>query len=77
MLPALVTGVVSRSAFDHPLSRRRAPERERQRFASMLQLAIPAYQRATVGVRFAPPLLARAGVHDAVFAAMRALLLDA
>ena len=74
VLPALVSGVVSRAAFDHPLSRRRTPQRERQRFASMLQLAFPPLQRVTVGVRFGAPLMSGAGLHDAALASMRALM---
>jgi acyltransferase-like protein len=77
VLPALVSGVVSRAAFDHPLARRRAPQRERQRFASMLQLALPLLQRVTVGVRFGTPLSSGAGLHDATLASMRALMSQA
>lgn len=74
VLPAVVSGVVSKAAFENPLARRRAPEREQQRFASLLQLAFPPYQRVLVEVRFAPALAVASGVHAAVLDAMRGLM---
>ncbi len=75
ILPALVSGAVSRSAFDHPLARRRSADRERQRLASLLQLALPAYQHQQVAVRFGPPIAAATpGLHGALLAAMTALM---
>ena len=74
VLPTVVSGVVSRAAFDHPLARRRAPAREQQRFASLLQLAFPAYQRVTVDVRFALAMDATRGIRAGVIDAMRALM---
>jgi 1-acyl-sn-glycerol-3-phosphate acyltransferase len=75
IVPALVSGAVSRSAFDHPLARRRSPDRERQRLASLLQLAVPAYQHQPVVVRFGAPIAAATpDVHGAVLAAMTGLM---
>jgi 1-acyl-sn-glycerol-3-phosphate acyltransferase len=75
IVPALVSGAVSRAAFDHPLARRRAPQKERQRFASLLQLALPAYQHDPVAVRFGAPIAAATPrVNETVDAAMRALM---
>src|SRR5439155_300469 len=45
VVPAAVRGVVSRSAFDHPLAKRRAVLKERQRMATLLQVALPVLQR--------------------------------
>ncbi|HUQ41370.1 MAG TPA: 1-acyl-sn-glycerol-3-phosphate acyltransferase [Candidatus Limnocylindrales bacterium] len=47
IVPAVVSGAVSRGAFEHPLAKRRSSARERQRLASLLQLALPAFQRRT------------------------------
>jgi 1-acyl-sn-glycerol-3-phosphate acyltransferase len=75
ILPAVVSGAVSQSAFDHPLARRRSPARERQRLASLLQLAVPAFQHQPVSVRFGRPISASAeGVQRRVFAAMSELM---
>lgn len=74
VVPAVVSGAVSAAAFAHPLARRRAPLRERQRMASLLQLALPAYQRAAVSVRFGRARSASASVYDDVVDAMRALI---
>ena len=76
VVPAAVRGVVSRSAFDHPLARRRAPVKERQRVATLLQLALPAYRSDRVRITFGRPI-ASAGtndVHAAVVDAMDALI---
>jgi 1-acyl-sn-glycerol-3-phosphate acyltransferase len=78
VLPALVHGAVSRSAFDHPLVRRRVPARERQRLASLLQLALRGYQRHRVSIRFGAPIAGGTrDVHGAVLDAMRGLMADA
>lgn len=75
IVPALVRGAVSRAAFDHRLARRRAPARERQRFASLLQLALPGYQRELVSVTFGAAVSASsAGVQDSVIAGMARML---
>jgi hypothetical protein len=76
VVPAAVHGVVSRSAFDHPLARRRVVLKERQRVATVLQLALPAYRSDRVRITFGPPI-ASAGtrdVHAAVLKAMQTLL---
>ena len=75
VVPAAVRGVVSRSAFDHPLAKRRAVLKERQRMATLLQVALPGYQTSRVSVRFGAPIAgASRDVHAAVIDAMRALI---
>lgn len=75
IVPALVRGAVSRAAFDHRLARRRAPARERQRFASLLQLALPGYQRELVSVTFGAAVSgSSAGVQDSVIAGIARML---
>jgi hypothetical protein len=78
VIPAAVHGVVSRSAFDHPLARRRDVLKERQRMATLLQLARPAYRGQRVSVSFGWPILGgTCDVHAAVLDAMRALIGEA
>jgi 1-acyl-sn-glycerol-3-phosphate acyltransferase len=76
VVPAAVSGVVSRSAFDHPLAKRRVVPKERQRMATLLQLALPAYQADRVSIRFGPPIVPRVGfdVHAAMLEEMQALI---
>ena len=76
VVPAAVRGVVSRSAFDHPLARRRAPVKERQRVATVLQIALPAYRSDRVRITFGPPIASTGtrDVHAAVLEAMRVLI---
>lgn len=76
VVPAAVRGVVSRSAFDHPLARRHSVLKERQRMATLLQLALPAYQANRVSISFGVPIAAFGthDVHAAVIDAMRALI---
>jgi len=76
VVPAAVRGVVSPSAFDHPLARRREPVKERQRVASLLQLALPAYRSHRVRITFGAPIVAArtTDVHAAVVDAMNALI---
>jgi 1-acyl-sn-glycerol-3-phosphate acyltransferase len=75
ILPAVVSGAVSQLAFENPLARRRSPLRERQRLASLLQLAVPAYQRHQVAVRFGESIAASTpGLHQRVIAAMTGLM---
>jgi 1-acyl-sn-glycerol-3-phosphate acyltransferase len=76
VVPAAISGVVSRSAFDHPLAKRRGAAKERQRMATLLQLALPAYRANRVSIRFGAPIVPRVGydVHTAVIDAMRALI---
>ncbi len=79
VIPAAVHGVVSSSAFDHPLARRRGALKERQRMATLLQLALPAYRANRVRVTFGAPI-AHGGtrdVHAAVLDAMHALIVTA
>ncbi len=76
VVPAAIHGVVSRSAFDHPLAKRRGALKERQRMASLLQLALPTYQADRVRIAFGVPIAA-SGTPDvlaAVLTAMHALI---
>jgi 1-acyl-sn-glycerol-3-phosphate acyltransferase len=75
VIPAVVRGVVSRSAFDHPLAKRRGGLRERQRMATLLQLARPAYRANRVSIRFGLPIAGGTyELHAAVIDTMRALI---
>jgi 1-acyl-sn-glycerol-3-phosphate acyltransferase len=76
VVPALVSGVVSRSAFDHPLARRRSAPKERQRMATLLQLALPVYRANRVSITFGAPIAPRirCDVHMAVIEAMHELI---
>jgi len=75
VVPAAVRGVVSRSAFDHPLAKRRGVPKERQRMATLLQLAFSRYQANSVTIRFGQPIRGDTrGVHAAVIDAMHALI---
>jgi len=76
VIPAAIRGVVSRSAFDHPAAKRRGVLKERQRVATMLQIALPAYQAGRVNVRFGAPIAPWIGydLYAAVIDAMRALI---
>jgi len=76
VLPAAVRGVVSRSAFDHPLARRRVVLQERQRMATLLQLALPAYRANRVSISFGLPIVPRAtrDVQAAVIDSMHELI---
>src|SRR5206468_1706709 len=75
VLPAAIRAVVSRSAFDHPLAKRRGVLKERQRMATLLQIALPLYRANRVSISFGAPIAAGAcDVHAAVIDAMRALI---
>jgi 1-acyl-sn-glycerol-3-phosphate acyltransferase len=76
VIPAAISGVVSRFAFDHPLAKRRGVLQERQRMATLLQLALPAYKPRRVSVSFGVPIAPCVGrdVHAAVIDAMHALI---
>jgi 1-acyl-sn-glycerol-3-phosphate acyltransferase len=76
VVPAAVRGVVSRSAFDHPLARRLGVLKDRQRMATLLQLVLPAYRGNRVGVSFGLPIDASGArdVHAAVIDSMHALI---
>jgi 1-acyl-sn-glycerol-3-phosphate acyltransferase len=76
VVPAAIRGVVSRSAFDHPLAKRRGVLKERQRMATLLQLALPTYRVNCVSISFGAPIVPSIGydVHAAVIDAMRALI---
>jgi len=75
VVPAVVSGVVSHTAFDHPLARRREVLKERQRMATLLQFALPAYRANPVRVSFGEPIAGGTrDLHAAVIEAMRALI---
>src|SRR5438067_1267901 len=76
VMPAAVRGVVSRAAFDHPLARHRVILRDRQRMATLLQLALPAYQGNRVSISFGLPIAGRGpyDVQAAVIDSMHALI---
>jgi 1-acyl-sn-glycerol-3-phosphate acyltransferase len=56
IVPAIVRGVVCASARKHPITRLRKAEKERERFAALLQVVIPAYRNVTVSVTFGPAI---------------------
>lgn len=75
VVPAAISGVVSRSAFDHRLARRRGVLKERQRMATLLQFVLPAYRANRVSISFGLPIAGGTrDLHDAVVDAMRALI---
>ena len=75
ILPALVRGAISSSAYNHPVARRRHTLKERQRMASLLQLAMPSFRRGRVSITFGAPIRVTAGdVHASVLAAVRGLM---
>ena len=78
VVPAAIRGVVSRAAFDHPLARRRDPLKERQRMATLLQIAVPGYRLNRVGISFGAPLSPSStrDLHAAVIDSMRALIAE-
>jgi len=76
VVPAAIRGVVSRSAFDHLLARRRGAPKDRQRMATLLQLAFPAHRPDRVSVSFGAPIAPCVGrdVHATVIDAMREMI---
>ncbi|MSP14790.1 MAG: 1-acyl-sn-glycerol-3-phosphate acyltransferase [Chloroflexi bacterium] len=58
IVPAIVSGVLSPAAHNHPLTRLRSAQKDRERLGATLQIAIPAFQAVTVRVALGPPLLA-------------------
>ena len=76
VVPVAISGVVSRSAFDHPLAKRRGVPKERQRMATLLQLVLPAYRANRVTISFGTPIAPCVGrdVYEAVIGAMRELI---
>jgi 1-acyl-sn-glycerol-3-phosphate acyltransferase len=59
VVPALVSGVLSRRALRHPVSRLRPPGPKRELLAAMLQVAVPTVNDATLRVQFGAPFSAR------------------
>jgi hypothetical protein len=75
VIPAAVRGVVSLSAFDHALARRRGALKERQRMATLLQVALPAYRADPVSISFGAPIAGgTCDLHALVIDAIRALI---
>ncbi len=76
VVPAAIHGAVSRSAFDHPLAKRRGALSERQRMASLIQLTLPAYQADRVRITFGAPIepSRTPDILAAVLTAMHALI---
>ena len=75
IVPAAISGVVSRSAFDHRLARHRDLLKERQRMATLLQIAFPRYRANCVTIRFGEPIRGDAReVRATVIEAMHALI---
>ena len=58
IVPAIVSGVVSREALHNPLARMRRAQRDRERMAVTLQIILRRYQNVTVRVAFGAPLRA-------------------
>jgi hypothetical protein len=56
VIPALVSGVLSPRAQQHPLRYLRRSRKDREWLAAMLQLIVPAYQAVDVNLTFAPPI---------------------
>jgi 1-acyl-sn-glycerol-3-phosphate acyltransferase len=76
MVPAAVSGVLSGSAFAHPLTRIRRMPRDRQRVATLLQMIDARYRSVTVHIAFGEPI-ARSdvtGVMRTLATCMRELL---
>jgi hypothetical protein len=59
IVPVIVRGVFDARAYRNPLAQRKATLPERERFAAMLQVIWPGYQRNAVTVTFGPALSAR------------------
>lgn len=56
IVPAVVRGVVCASARAHPITQLRKAEKDRERFAALLQVMIPAYRNVSVSVTFGEAL---------------------
>jgi hypothetical protein len=59
IVPVIVSGVFEPAAYRHRLAQRKTTLAERERFAAMLQVIWPGYQRNTVRLRFGAALSAR------------------
>jgi putative hemolysin len=62
IIPAIVSGVLSRSALQHPLTRLRRRAADREWLVGLLQIQFRSLQHVTVRVAFGDPL--RAADHD-------------
>ena len=82
LVPVLVSGIYAPASLDNPLTRLRHEQKERERFAAMLQIVAPWLFPVRVTVRVGAPLLAKevTAIDDAtaakraVITAMRAML---
>lgn len=71
IVPAVVSGVLSRAALRHPLAHLRGPEHH-QLLAATLQIVFPSLQRSTLRVAFGRPVAASCGDEQALSAAVTA-----
>ena len=74
VVPAVVSGVISPSALNNPLTRLRRLRRDREWLAATLQMLIPSLRDVCVRVEFGRPLQAGPGVGEAVRAEARRLM---
>jgi 1-acyl-sn-glycerol-3-phosphate acyltransferase len=58
IVPVIVSGVFTPAAYRNPIARARRTLDDRERFAAMLQVMWPGYQRNTVHVAFGAPMSA-------------------
>ncbi len=56
IVPAIVSGVVCATARNHPITELRRAEKDRERFAALLQVVVPAYRTVSVSVTFGPAI---------------------
>jgi 1-acyl-sn-glycerol-3-phosphate acyltransferase len=76
--PAIVSGVVSPVALNHPLTRIRRHPRDQQWLAGLLQLQVRSLQQGTVRVQFGQPISAKEpNIMTAVRAEARRLIVKA
>lgn len=77
IVPLLVSGVFSPAALHSPLARLRRSQKERERFAAMLQVAAPHRYPVRVTVALGPPLLADDLLEGKSSAGVKAAVIDA
>ena len=78
VVPAAVTGVLSRRAFAHPLTRARRAPLDRQRVATLLQMVDPRSRSVTARIVFGAPIAPDhdADVNSQLVARMKQLISD-
>ncbi len=78
VVPAIVSGVVSPAALNHPLTRIRRHPRDQQWLAGLLQLQVRSLLQGTVRVQFGQPISAKEpNIMTAVRAEARRLITEA